>query len=142
MRDSVSNETNRKASIRSQLKYEYEKQAAADSVAHSKESEIKNAELAKQSAEIKAKRNQQYALFGGLALVMVFAGFMFNRFKLTQKQKAVIEDQKSEVEQQKVLVEAKQKEILDSIHYAKRIQMAQVPSERRVSVMLNKTKKS
>jgi len=138
MRDSINNESTRKASVRSQLKHEYEKQAAADSVAHAKESEIKNAELAKQSAEIKAKKNQQYALFGGLFLVMIFAGFMYNRFKVTQKQKGIIEEQKNVVEEQKKLVEEKQKEILDSIHYAKRIQMAQVPSEKRVSSILRK----
>ena len=141
MRDSINNETTRKASIRSQLKYEYEKEAVADSVAHAKESDIKNAELAKQKAEIKAKKNQQYALFGGLFSVCVFGVFMYNRFKVTQRQKFIIEQQKEEVEEQKKLVDEKQKEILDSIRYAKRIQMAQVPSEKRVMTMLKKIKK-
>lgn len=141
MRDSLSNEQNRKASIRSQLKYEYEKQAAADSVAHAKDSEIKNAELAKQKAEIKAKKNQQYALFGGLGLVCLFGVFMFNRYKITQKQKEIIEGQKEIVEKQKKLVEEKQKEILDSIHYAKRIQLAQIPSEKQVVKMILKLKR-
>ncbi|MBK9285385.1 MAG: tetratricopeptide repeat protein [Sphingobacteriaceae bacterium] len=139
MRDSINNESTRKASIKNQLKYEYEKQAAADSVAHAKESEVKNAELAKQSAEIKAKKNQQYALFGGLGLVMIFAGFMFNRFKVTQKQKGIIEKQKLLVENQKKIVEEKQREILDSIHYARRIQMAQIPNNSRILAMLNRT---
>ena len=139
MKDSLNNESTKKASIRSQLKHEYEKQAAADSVAHEKESEIKNVELKRQSAEIRAKKNQQYALFGGLALVLMFSVFMFNRWKVTQKQKAVIENQKEIVEEQKKLVEEKQLEILDSIRYAKRIQLAQIPSEKRVSIMLNKT---
>jgi tetratricopeptide (TPR) repeat protein len=138
MRDSIQNERNRKASIRSQLKYEYEKQAAADSVAHAKESEIKSVELSRQAAEIKVKKNQQYALFGGLFLVMVFAGFMYNRFKITQKQKAVIEHQKEIVEEQKKLVEEKQSEILDSIRYARRIQLAQIPSEKRVHLILKR----
>ncbi|MBK9284089.1 MAG: tetratricopeptide repeat protein [Sphingobacteriaceae bacterium] len=129
MKDSIQNEGTRKASIKSQLNYEYEKQAAADSVAHAKESEVKNAELAKQSAEIKAKKNQQYALFGGLALVMIFAGFMYNRFKITQKQKLIIETQKELVEVQKKIVEEKQKEIIDSITYAQRIQKAQLPND-------------
>jgi len=141
MRDSIQNEKNRKATIKSQLKYEYEKQAAADSVAHAKESEIKNAELAKQSAEIKAKKNQQYALFGGLGLVMIFAGFMYNRFKVTQKQKGIIVRQKEVVEEQKKLVEEKQKEILDSIQYAKRIQLAQIPSEKQISKFLDRLKR-
>ena len=69
---------------------------------------------------------------------MHYAGFMYNRFKVTQKQKGIIEEQKNVVEEQKKLVEEKQKEILDSIHYAKRIQMAQVPSEKRVSSILRK----
>jgi tetratricopeptide (TPR) repeat protein len=138
MRDSINNESTRKASIRSQLKYEYEKQAAADSVAHAKESEIKNAELKRQEAEIKAKKNQQYALFGGLFLVGLFSIFMYNRFKVTQKQKVVIEHQKEIVEEQKKIVEEKQLEILDSIKYAKRIQMAQIPSDKRVHLMLKR----
>jgi hypothetical protein len=141
MRDSINNESTRKASIKSQLKYEFEKQAAADSVAHAKENEIKNAELAKQKAEISAKKNQQYALFGGLGLVLVFAGFMYNRFKITQKQKKVIEEQKSIVEEQKKLVEEKQKEVLDSIHYARRIQQAQMPNEKMVSKIFKRLKK-
>jgi tetratricopeptide (TPR) repeat protein len=141
MRDSVSNETNRKASIKNQLKYEYEKQAAADSVAFAKEGEIKNVELKRQSVEIKAKKNQQYALFGGLFLVVLFSIFMYNRFKVTQKQKVLIEHQKEIVEEQKKLVEEKQREVLESIHYAKRIQMAQIPSEKMVIGLLGRTKK-
>lgn len=140
-KDSLTSVDNKKASMRSQMKYEYEKQAAADSVAHAKENEIKNAALAKQKAEISAKKNEQYALFGGLGLVMIFAGFMFNRFKITQKQKSIIESQKSEVEKQKNLVEEKQKEILDSIHYAKKIQLAQIPSEKRILSILQRIKK-
>jgi tetratricopeptide (TPR) repeat protein len=138
MKDSVNNERTRKASIKSQLKYEYEKQAAADSVAHAKESEIKNAELKRQEAEIKAKKNQQYALFGGLFLVGLFSIFMYNRFKVTQKQKVVIEHQKEIVEEQKKLVEEKQLEILDSIKYAKRIQIAQIPTEKRIFTILKR----
>ena len=43
---------------------------------------------------------------------------------------------------QKKLVEEKQKEILDSIHYAKRIQMAQIPSEKQVGKNLEKLRKT
>jgi len=120
MRDSVSNETTRKASIKQQIKHEYEKKAAADSVAYAKVTEIKNAEL-------KVKKNQQYALFWGLGLVMIFALFIYNRFRVTQKQKIIIEHQKGEVEVQKKIVDDKQKEIVDSISYAKRLQDAILP---------------
>jgi tetratricopeptide (TPR) repeat protein len=140
LRDSISSASTKKASMRSQLRSEYEKKAAADSVVFANESAIKSAELSRQSAEIKAKRNQQYALFGGLFLVVLFSIFMYNRFKVTQKQKIVIEHQKDVVEQQKHLVEEKQKEILDSIQYAKRIQLAQIPSEKRVFSILKRLK--
>lgn len=148
MRDSVDNERTRKASIKQQLKYQYEKQAAADSIAHSKESEVKNAQLAQQKAEISAKQNQQYALYGGLGLVLVFAGFMYNRFKITKKQKTIIEQKEKEtqkqntiISQQKLVVEEKQKEILDSIHYAQKIQKALLPSEKNFESTLNRLKK-
>ena len=62
------------------------------------------------------------------------------RFKVTQKQKSIIEDQKSLVELQKQMVEEKQKEILDSIQYARRIQIAHMPSDKRVGAMLGKLK--
>jgi tetratricopeptide (TPR) repeat protein len=142
MKDSLNNIANRKATIKQQLRYEYEKKSAADSVSHAKESAIKTAELSRQSAEIKAKKNQQYALFGGLILVALFSIFMFNRFKVTQKQKAIIENQKKVVEEQKYLVEEKQREVLESIRYARRIQLAQIPSEKRILSMINKIKKN
>jgi len=104
---------------------------------------IQNLEKEKrlQNAEITTKKNQQYALFGGLFLVCVFGVFMFNRYKVTEKQKSIIEDQKEVVEEQKKLVEEKQKEILDSIHYARRIQMALIPKDKRIEAMIERSKK-
>ncbi|MBK9285848.1 MAG: tetratricopeptide repeat protein [Sphingobacteriaceae bacterium] len=139
MRDSVINEAFKKSALKTQIKYEFEKKAAADSVAHAKENEVKNAQLETQKAQLSIKKNQQYALLMGLLLVLLFAGFMFNRFKITQKQKKIIEKQKEMVENQKNLVEEKQKEILDSIYYARRIQLAQIPSEKQVDVLLKKS---
>ncbi|MCC7332489.1 MAG: tetratricopeptide repeat protein [Flavobacteriales bacterium] len=131
MRDSVQNESNFRHSIQLKSKYEYEKKAATDSIANAKEKEITDAEIAQQQSEIKAKRNQQYGLIGGIILVVVFAGVVYNRLKVTQQQKRIIEEQKIEVEKQKLIVEKqkeiveeKQEEILSSIRYARRIQDA------------------
>ena len=128
MRDSLINQNNKKATLKQNMQYEYDKKAATDSIAFAKEKEIKEVEIAKQKAELKVKQNQQFGLYGGLLLVLLFAGFMYNRFKVTQKQKQIIEIQKQKVEQQKHLVEEKSKEITDSITYAKRIQEAILPS--------------
>ena len=46
--------------------------------------------------------------------------------------------QKNEIENKNVLLEEKQKEILDSIHYAKRIQTALIPSDKYISKNLTR----
>ncbi|MBP7808538.1 MAG: tetratricopeptide repeat protein [Bacteroidia bacterium] len=142
MRDSINNEENRKAGIRTQLKYDYDKKTATDSVAYATELQVQNAEIQKRETEIKNKKNMQYTLFGGLILVIVFAGFMYNRFKITQAQKNIIELQKEEVERQKLLAEVKQEEILDSINYAKRIQKAHMPTDIYMAKNLARLKKN
>ncbi len=57
-----------------------------------------------------------------LIMVLVFTFVIFNRFKISKQQNSIIQKQKVEVELKNELIEEKQKEILDSIHYAKRIQ--------------------
>ncbi|MBX2960319.1 MAG: tetratricopeptide repeat protein [Flavobacteriales bacterium] len=132
-RDSILSEENQKEVIRQEYKYNYDKKAAADSVANAKANEIRDAQIAQQNAELKAKRNQQLALFGGLALVLVFAGFMFNRFKITQKQKLEIELAHQQLEE-------KNEEIIASIRYAKRIQDALLTSQKYIERNINRLK--
>jgi tetratricopeptide (TPR) repeat protein len=132
MRDSISNQETKKASIKSQLKYEYEKKAAADSVKVVEEKKLTTVKL-------KQEKTQRYFLYGGLGLTALFSIFMFNRFRITQKQKNVIEEQKTLVEHQKHLVDEKQKEILDSIHYAKRIQQSLLPTEKYINRIIKRT---
>ncbi|MDF2449662.1 MAG: protein serine/threonine phosphatase [Bacteroidota bacterium] len=117
MRDSLNNLSNQKALITQNTKYEYEKKAAADSVRVYEERKVL-------SAQLKQEKTQRLALYCGIILVAIFGAFMYNRFKITQKQNALISQQKEELQVQKELVEAHQKETLDSIHYAKRIQTA------------------
>ncbi len=88
MRDSLSNQETKKVSIKSQLKYEYEKKAAADSVKVAEERKISQLKL-------KQEKTQKQYLYLGL----------------------------------KELVDEKQREILDSIKYAKRIQTALLPTK-------------
>lgn len=142
LRDSILNEENLKASLQKEIAFNYEKKASIDSVAYAKEKEIKNAEIEKKNAElektnieINAKKTQEKYLYVGLSLVLIFSFFIYNRFKVTKKQNVIIESQKREVEIQKEeaehqrhLVEEKNKEITDSINYAKRIQDAILPS--------------
>lgn len=134
MRDSLNNEETKKASIKSDLKYEFDKKAAADSVRVMEEKKL--------SAEkLNHEQTQRYALYGGLALLVLFALFMVNRFRVTSRQKDIISSQKKTVEIQKSIVEEKQKEILDSIHYARRIQLSLLPQEKYIDKILSKKEK-
>ena len=140
-RDSLDSEENQKAVIRQEYKYQYEKQAAADSIKATEASKVKDAQIArqdafaeKQEAEIAQKKTQQYALFGGLALLIGFGAFIFNRLRIARKQNRIIQEQKEEVDQQREIAEAaqhlaeeKNKEITDSINYARRLQEAILP---------------
>lgn len=141
MRDSINNQETKKASIKSQLKYEYEKQAAADSVTHAEQQHVKDAQLAAQSASLKQEKTQRYALYGGLALVAGFLVVVINRFRLTQKQKKMIEMQKVRVDLAYEKLYEMNKEVMDSIHYAKRIQRALITSESYIEKQLKKLSK-
>ena len=138
MRDSINNEETKKASVRSELKYEYEKKAAADSVKNAEEQKIKNAQLSAQHAQLKQEKTQRYALYGGLVLIIAFLAFVFNRFRITQRQKVIIEKQKQDVDHAYEKLHEKNQEVMDSIYYARRIQRALVTSEKYIAKHLNK----
>ena len=82
---------------------------------------------------LQKENNQQkiisYFIIGGLVLAISFAFFIFRGLKNQRRANKIISKQKEEVHHQKEIVEEKQKEILDSIHYAKRIQRAVITSD-------------
>ncbi|MBL1181618.1 MAG: tetratricopeptide repeat protein, partial [Bacteroidetes bacterium] len=115
MKDSIDSEEAMNVAISLQAKYEYEKQQAID-----------NAEFEKLIViEQEGKQRQKiitYTIGGGLALVVLFLVFVFNRLQVTRKQKIIIEEKEKETQKQKEIIEEKHKEITDSINYAERIQ--------------------
>lgn len=142
-RDSLESERNKREVIRQAYKYEYEKQASADSIKNAEAKKLTDAQLTAQKAQLEKEETQRYALFWGLGLLALFGGVMYNRFRLTKQQRDIIEEQKNLVEDQKIEVEeahnqlsVKNQEILDSIVYAKRIQTAILPPIRLVKEYL------
>ncbi len=61
-------------------------------------------------------------LIGGLIILVLVAGLILRGFTQKRKANLVLSTKNEEIEMQKSIVEEKQKEILDSITYAKRIQ--------------------
>ena len=115
MSDTINSIEGRKAFLLKSFQYEYEKKAIADSIKSVEEHKVFDAQL-------KQQKIQKTALYCGIGLVTLFALFMYNRFRVTQKQKEIIEVKEKETQQQKQIIEEKHKEISDSINYAERIQ--------------------
>ncbi|MDF1672943.1 MAG: tetratricopeptide repeat protein [Vicingaceae bacterium] len=129
MRDSLKNENSQQTLIKQQAKYEYESKKTINDAKFEKQIAIEKEEKAKQKVII-------YSVISGLILLTIFLIFVFNRLQLTRRQKNVIEKQKVEVEDSKKQLEQKNKEITDSIQYAKRIQSAILPSDKLVKEYL------
>ncbi|MBI3501010.1 MAG: DUF4154 domain-containing protein [Bacteroidetes bacterium] len=92
-------------------------------------------ELLKKEKEIQEGENKKQkiiiaSVIGGLLVVILFSVFVFRSLYITRKQKRIIELQKTEVEKSKYIIEEKNKEITDSITYAKRIQQAKLPDRK------------
>ncbi len=129
MRDSIKNEQTQKETIKQQIQYDFEQQKTINDKEHEKQLAI----------SVEAKKKQKiiiYSISLGLFFVLIFSFIISNRLKVTRKQKKIIETQKEEVEVQKHIVEEKNKEITDSIQYAKRIQSAILPPTKLVKEYL------
>jgi serine phosphatase RsbU (regulator of sigma subunit)/Tfp pilus assembly protein PilF len=136
MRDSIDREANQEAIIEQGFRYDYEKKSIADSLSRVEE---KNLGDLKHKKETEKQQIMIVAITGGLILVIGFLIFVFNRLRVTKKQKVVIEEQKEVVELAHHELEEKNKEIMDSITYAKRIQSAILPPDKVVKVYLQES---
>lgn len=119
IRDTVNNAENERMQMQLEMSTKYEKQQSADSI---RNAEKLVQEQLKHEQEIKSQRNLTYGGIIGFVLMMMVAFTSFRAYKQKQKASDIISKQKR-------IVEEKQKEILDSIHYAQRIQQAILPNE-------------
>ncbi|MDX2173343.1 MAG: tetratricopeptide repeat protein [Bacteroidota bacterium] len=120
--------------ISQQLEFDYERKQIADSISYANKEQINTAKLEVLNAKYKTDKLIRIALIVFVIIIAFVAFFIYSRLRLTNKQNKIIE-------QQKLLVEQKQKEILDSINYAKRIQKAILPQEKYIQRKLNEHKK-
>jgi len=128
-KDTLTNVEGAKKLVQEESRMEFEK----------KEQQLK-LEQEKQNAIAEAEnRRQKSIIWSGvivLLLVIIFSVFTYNRFRLTRKQNRIIKEQKNEVYHKNRALEGanaeiaqKNKDITDSIQYAKRIQRALLASD-------------
>ncbi|CAG0965877.1 MAG: tetratricopeptide repeat protein [Bacteroidetes bacterium] len=118
--------------LKLQFKYDFEKKTHADSIKTSEAIKVTEARLQTQREQLAKERTQRIMLYGSILFLLVFAGFIYNRFKISQQQQNTIQLQKNHLESQHKIVEQKNREITDSINYAKRIQTAILPPQKTV----------
>ncbi|MBI3500157.1 MAG: tetratricopeptide repeat protein [Bacteroidetes bacterium] len=121
-KDSILNEENTKKTVRAQMKFEFDKKDAASKAEQEKKDAI--------AAEEKRKQKIiTYSISGGLLLVLLLAFFIFRGYRQKQKANKELADKNTVIEEQKKIVEEKNKDITDSINYASRIQGALLTSD-------------
>jgi tetratricopeptide (TPR) repeat protein/serine phosphatase RsbU (regulator of sigma subunit) len=124
IKDTLLSEENRKGVLKKDIQYKYERQALADSLSFIQKQKLNEME---HNAQLDKEKNQRYILYGGLAFALILGGMSFRGYQRKKRVNNIISFQKKQVELQKDIVEEKQKEIIDSISYAKRIQNAILP---------------
>lgn len=90
------------------------------------EIEIRKQELLRQ----KLIRN---SFLVGTLLLLIFLFFVFISLQKNIRQRKTITEKHTEIEAQKKVIEEKQKDIIDSIKYARRIQHSLLPTEKYIS---------
>lgn len=97
-----------------EIKYEFRQQAVNDSIQNMAQIKLR---------DVKLEQKKRESVYGVIALIVVsiIAFLIFNRYRVIQQQNKIIEEQKH-------LVEDKNKEITDSINYARNLQDALIPN--------------
>ncbi|MBI3509211.1 MAG: tetratricopeptide repeat protein [Bacteroidetes bacterium] len=128
-KDSLVNDAHTKEITKTTLRYEFEKKAEADSILQADQIKLTDAQLQAKDARLQKEKYLRVSLILGISGLAFLIIFVFRRLRESEKQKKIIA-------KQKLLVEEKQTEILDSIIYAKKIQKALLKPEEHVSLHL------
>lgn len=119
LNDSIYDEENAKSISEVEAKYQNEK----------KQLQIDNLKTERELKDIELSRQQTIKMFYGVGLVLVLVVLViaYRGYRVKKRDNEIISQQKAVVEEQKHIVEEKNKEILDSINYAKKLQEAILP---------------
>jgi len=126
-RDSITNDENTEKQTRLEMNYEFDKKIAANKAEQDKKDTVTQIII--------------YSVSAGLFLVLMLVVFIFRGYRQKQRANKLLESKNAIIYTQKKLVEEKQKETLDSIHYAKRIQQSLLPTEKYIQRKLNELNK-
>lgn len=126
LNDSLRSDEKTRQALTAKLRYDYEKREAL----------AKAEEMAReQLREEESRRQQLYVWFasGAVLLVLLLALFIYRGYRTKKKANEELDDKNRKIENAYQIIEHKNKEITDSINYAKRIQSAILPEAELIS---------
>lgn len=131
LKDSLQASSQTREYAQMEFAYQYKQKAIADSLenASKKAIQLKQEEL-KQYKEAQEKKRQRFRYWIAIVIGLVMAVvslILFRGYRQKAKSNKLIQIQKNEIEDQKDVLQERNKEITDSINYAKRIQSAILP---------------
>lgn len=126
--DSVENQENTNMLVEKEQAYKYEKKKQEDEF-------IANQERLKQEAEITRQNMFNYLLGLGILSLLIILGFILRSLKQRKKANELLTTRNNLIENQKKLIEEKNKDITDSIQYAKRLQQAILPTQKELNYL-------
>ena len=138
LRDSLQDEKNKKIIAEMDEKYQAEKREKEIQLLK-KDQELKDAEIAKKNAKVKQQRTQMIALFAGILLLVILAVVVLRAYRQKRQANILLEAQNKQIREQKDIIEEKNRNIMDSIKYAQRIQEAILPPDKVVKETLEKS---
>ena len=144
LNDSLISLSNKEALAEAEIKYVYDKKAFSDSLVNIQKQRVFDASLEVKNAELKSQNRITNGIIFILFLIVVFSIILWLRFQKNQQEKDLIKEQKNvmdeaytELEENKIEIEKKNKEIIDSIYYARYIQRALYPDEDHMKVFFD-----
>lgn len=124
MNDSIFDESSLEKISEMEVKYQADKKQKENELLK-QQNELKD--LLQERTEQKQRMDRIYFIFG-LVVALSIAILFFFRFRAKKKRENELNRYNAEILHQKAIVDEKNKEILDSIQYAKKIQSAILPS--------------
>jgi serine phosphatase RsbU (regulator of sigma subunit) len=126
LKDSIHNQENREFLHDMEAKYETDKKEQ-QIVLLSKDKKMQDAELALKDIESRQHKSQRTYLIIGSIMVLIVAGVAGWAFFNKRKDNKILAKQFDEINYKNIVIKEKNKDITDSINYAKRIQEAVLP---------------
>jgi len=120
--DSLFNKNTQKKALTQQMSFEFDKKQSIEKVKQEKRDAIAKEEL-------KQQKQQRNYFIVGFILVLLLALFIFRGYRQKQKTNKELDLKNTLIQHQKEIVLEKQKEIVDSINYAQRIQKSLLANE-------------